>query len=366
MKRLTIIFFTILFTSTVLPSLAYASETSGTINTGNSATKICKDTTCSVFGNINWKPTINGNTPGATPVTITDSGLTGYLWGDEIGWVNLSPTGSGVTINASTGALSGYAYANTGGWINFHPTPVAGNPMVGVSINSVGEFIGYAYVSGLNGGWMKFDCTSGSTCVKTDWRPTSVRTVVPSGGGGGGVVGLQYINQPVQPTTSATSNATTTTTTTTTTYTSTNKTPTYPYQYPSNTQIPGKTTYPSTSIDNTTPGYPYYPNVGGSTTTTITTTSVYPSIGGDRGSEKYPTTTGVQVERKKEKLLAYPFIPERLQWRIPLSRIAPAFQAKTHVMIPDVDGTTIVLTLLAGLFLWKFISLVVLGIRSLF
>jgi len=180
--------------------LAHASESVGTILPGFASTKICQDVACSVYGSMNWLPTINGSTPGATAVSITDSGLTGNLWGSEVGWVNLSPTGSGVTINPATGALSGNAYANTGGWINFRPTQVAGNPTVGVTINSSGEFEGYAYVTGIKGGWMKFDCTDPTLCIKTDWRPTGSRTAVtPTPAPASSVVGIGYL----QPTPSA-------------------------------------------------------------------------------------------------------------------------------------------------------------------
>lgn len=339
---------TTIFFVLALPLFAYASETNGTITAGFSATKICKDTTCSTYGNINWKPTINGNTPGATAVTVTDSGLSGNLWGDEIGWVNLSPTGSGVTMNASTGELSGYAYANTGGWINFRPTQVAGNPPVGVSINSVGEFVGYAYVSGLNGGWMKFDCASGSTCIKTDWRPLLNRYVPPAASNTvAGVVGLQYITQPIQPST----------TTTITTITSTT-TWWFPKPLPGKPQYPTKpTTYPGWVSSSTNP------DLSGSTTTVIDieghpttiTISVRPrgstSVGG--GRSPVATSSSTQIDRSKEDLLAYKFIPERMKWRVPTSKVFPSVQAKTHVTIPDVDGTSLLLTIAAGAFLWK-------------
>ena len=39
-----------------------------------------------------------------------------------MGWVNMAPTGSGVTVNPNTGALSGNAYSSVSGWINFSPT----------------------------------------------------------------------------------------------------------------------------------------------------------------------------------------------------------------------------------------------------
>lgn len=173
---------------------AHASQSVGTILTGFSTTKICQNVACSVYGSVNWLPTINANTPGATAVSVTDSGLSGNLWGDEIGWVNLSPAGSGVTINPATGALSGSAFANTGGWINFRPTQVAGNPTVGVTINTSGEFEGYAYVSGIKGGWMKFDCTDPLLCIKTDWRPTGARTTVAAPASS--VVGINFLTPP--------------------------------------------------------------------------------------------------------------------------------------------------------------------------
>ena len=150
--------------------IAFASESQGTIPSGFNLTRICQNIACSRYGNVNWKPTLNANTTGATPVTITDSGISGYLWGDEIGWINLQPTGAGVTVNPNTGALSGYAYASVGSWINFSPTAISGGPPVGVSINSSGQFTGWAYVSGIYGGWMEFDCLSASTCIQTDWR----------------------------------------------------------------------------------------------------------------------------------------------------------------------------------------------------
>jgi len=160
--------------------IALASESQGTIQVGFNLTKICKNIDCSSYGNINWKPTLNANTTGATAVTITNSSVAGYLWGDEIGWINLQPTGAGVTINSTTGVLSGYAYSNVGSWINFSPASVSGGTPVGVSINSSGQFTGWAYVSGIDGGWMQFDCSSTSTCITTDWRPSSNRTASPT------------------------------------------------------------------------------------------------------------------------------------------------------------------------------------------
>ncbi len=45
--------------------------------------------------------------------------LTGYAWGENIGWINFAPTGSGVTIDRTSGAFSGYAWGENIGWILF-------------------------------------------------------------------------------------------------------------------------------------------------------------------------------------------------------------------------------------------------------
>ena len=96
-------------------------------------------------------------------------------------------------VNPSTGVVTGYAYSQLGSWINFSPSQVAGSDIsVGVSINATGQFNGWAWVSGINGGWMKFDCISSTStsCITTDWRPLPNRTSSPSVGGGGGYINI--------------------------------------------------------------------------------------------------------------------------------------------------------------------------------
>jgi hypothetical protein len=179
-------FLVLMFIFSISISNAFASESVGTVLPAFKLSKVCQDVTCTNFGIVNFGPTLNSMTPGATAVTITDTSITGHAWGNQIGWINLSPSGltSGqvLKVNPNTGVITGLGFANTGSWVNF--SPASG----GVTINSVGEFVGWAWVSGAYGGWMKFDCSNGATCVKTDWRPIPNRTVVtpPSGGGGGG------------------------------------------------------------------------------------------------------------------------------------------------------------------------------------
>ncbi len=143
-------------------SIAFASSTNGTIDSTNKYARFLN----SNLGFINFGAT-NGN------VAITDSGITGYAWGESVGWINLNPTNGGVD-NDAEGNLSGYAWGENTGWINFDPTNG------GVTIDSSGNFSGYAWSQ--NYGWIVFNCTTDSSCatsnhkVATDWRPASSRT----------------------------------------------------------------------------------------------------------------------------------------------------------------------------------------------
>lgn len=113
-------------------------------------------------------------------VHISDTALTGYAFGESVGWISLNcsnnsscATADYKVQNDGAGNLSGYAWNENTGWINFNPS--AG----GVTINSSGEFLGHAW--GENIGWIIFNCGTTSSCgtvdykVKTDWRPRSAR-----------------------------------------------------------------------------------------------------------------------------------------------------------------------------------------------
>ncbi len=158
----------------MLPLGLRASVSSGTIESGNSATVICHSVDCTTPnpGIINFMPT------GTTPVMVDDTnGIDGVAWGNEIGWINFDPTGAEeVTVNPSTGIISGKAWSQVSGWINFSVTGQS------VKINSSGEFEGYAWTGGPYGGWIKFDCSFAGACVKTDWRPLAARPSAPGAG----------------------------------------------------------------------------------------------------------------------------------------------------------------------------------------
>ena len=153
-----------------MSSVAQASETDGTISATN------KWAWGSKSGWVNFGAT-NSN------IHITDTALTGSAWNDNYGWIKLDPTNSGVK-NTSAGVLSGSAWNDSLGWIDFN----------GVTIDSGGIFVGQA--TGDNIGVLNFSCDNCS--VKTDWRPSSARTVAttPSAGGGGAV----NLNPPTTPT----------------------------------------------------------------------------------------------------------------------------------------------------------------------
>lgn len=171
MKNFLVSYFLIVsYFLTVLPVFG---STGGIVN-GYHTTKVCHDTTCTTPtpGILNFRPT------GATAVVIDDAlGLSGDVWGNELGWITLNPTGEGVSIDdPSTGLLIGKAWSQVSGWINFEPTGQ------NVTIDpSSGEFSGWAWTGGPYGGWIKFDCTNADTCIKTDWRGTGAG----SGSGGG-------------------------------------------------------------------------------------------------------------------------------------------------------------------------------------
>ena len=134
----------------------------GTIDTSaTNQAKVCHNVACDDFGIINFELS-------SEPYIVIENnnGISGKVWGDELGWIFMNPTGQGVTfMNEETGLLTGYAWSQVSGWIDFSPTGQS------VTIDPVsGEFSGYAWTGGAYGGWIKFDCTDASTCVRTTWR----------------------------------------------------------------------------------------------------------------------------------------------------------------------------------------------------
>lgn len=95
-------------------------------------------------------------------VHITDTVLTGFAWSPSYGWINLAPTGSGVTNNCA-GQLGGKAWSKTLGWVDFS----------GVTIDATGKFTGTAGTPATKAGRINFDCDNCN--VSTDWLQCSLR-----------------------------------------------------------------------------------------------------------------------------------------------------------------------------------------------
>lgn len=172
-------------------------------------------------GYINFRPSLAD-----FYVRITDVELTGYAWGDRVGYINFNSkncdadnngvtdtgnfnfcsTGNTVSTfkvsNTEDGILSGFAWGENTGWINFNAkgncdkddntfsdVSCGGNNTSTVNgtfkviINGNGEFEGYAWSE--NFGYIEFNCNASGACVKTDWRPIDSRNYGSSGSAGG-------------------------------------------------------------------------------------------------------------------------------------------------------------------------------------
>jgi hypothetical protein len=116
---------------------------------------------------INWNPTNGG-------ATVTNSAITGYIWGESVGWINLNPTNGGVT-NTCSGDLGGTAWGQTTGWINFAPTNATVQPNINTSTGAI-----TGQVWSQNFGWIELASPDGGhPGLTTTW------TGCTSGGGGG-------------------------------------------------------------------------------------------------------------------------------------------------------------------------------------
>ena len=172
LKKIILIIF-LLFSFT---SITNASTTSGTINPSNYIAKFLDEGSSINFGYFLNNPTKN--------VTVTDSELTGYIWGQNVGWINLNCSNNNSCASQSFkvsndgyGNLSGYAWGENTGWVNFKST--SGNASHVVTLipstdsTYTTKFSGYAFSE--NYGWIQFDCAVANACVQTDWKSISER-----------------------------------------------------------------------------------------------------------------------------------------------------------------------------------------------
>jgi hypothetical protein len=120
--------------------------------------------------NVGWF-SAEPNGDGGDGVQVEAAELSGWMWGENTGWISLSclNTSTCATVdygvsNDNCGELGGYAWAENVGWINF--APATG----GVRIDpQTGEFSGTAW--GENIGWVTFsDDSPVAYGVTTSWR----------------------------------------------------------------------------------------------------------------------------------------------------------------------------------------------------
>lgn len=115
-------------------------------------------------GWLNFEPNVADANAGAM---VRRSGLTGYVWVANIGWVSLSCSNTNScekvsygVVNDGNGVLSGYAWSANAGWISLscENTASCGSVDYGVTIDGDGVFHGWAY--GQNIGWIHFSSVS--------------------------------------------------------------------------------------------------------------------------------------------------------------------------------------------------------------
>ena len=130
---------------------------------------------------INWNPTHGG-------ATVSDTAITGDIWGETAGWINLNPTHAGVA-NSCSGVLGGYAWGQNVGWVNFAPTHATGADQPKIN-TTTGKITGAVWSQ--NYGWIELSSPAAPSAdpydpslgLVTSWQPSM------SCGGGGLINGV--------------------------------------------------------------------------------------------------------------------------------------------------------------------------------
>jgi hypothetical protein len=119
--------------------------------------------------------------PGGPGVDVGDFTITGWMWGENVGWVSLScedTASCGIAAyrvsNDGEGHLSGFAWGENVGWVNFAQAGA------GVTIDPItGDFSGRAWAENI--GWITFASAGPvSYRVRTGWCSTTASAPVGS------------------------------------------------------------------------------------------------------------------------------------------------------------------------------------------
>lgn len=102
--------------------------------------------------------------PGHREFAFADtSGLSGYAWSDNIGWVSLSGSNYGLALD-NNGKLSGYAWSDNIGWITANESELTGCPSNPCRAKLNGNaFSGWLRALSNGGGWDGWISLSGNS-----------------------------------------------------------------------------------------------------------------------------------------------------------------------------------------------------------
>lgn len=119
--------------------------------------------------------------------------LLGYAWSDTIGWISLSGSGYGLSVDGS-GNLSGYAWSEHIGWVSAEPADIAGCPAGTCQPRvSGGSFAGWIKAIGAGGngwdGWISLHCSNTGSCGTSNYGVTLTSGTLSGYAWGSDVVG---------------------------------------------------------------------------------------------------------------------------------------------------------------------------------
>lgn len=138
---------------------------------------------------LNFRPN-EGNAEEKKGVSVTGTRMTGMIWSETFGWIDLQPPEGGIyttVIDSDITKLSGLAWNEQIGWIDFSPQITASGTEGGVYIDENGFFQGTAWAENFGyfsfGAYTEFDpIVNNQTAepltindwARTTWRPQSL------------------------------------------------------------------------------------------------------------------------------------------------------------------------------------------------
>ena len=127
--------------------------------------------------NVGW---FNFEPGQGTGVTVAAKTVTGFVWQENIGWINLGAMPYGGVVNDGNGNLSGWAWGENVGWISFScaNTSSCGAVDYKVTIDANGDFHGWAW--GENIGWIALNSASAGSAISFKVQTAYTTTTCPA------------------------------------------------------------------------------------------------------------------------------------------------------------------------------------------